>query len=163
MKKFTKSLLLTLAMASMVVTPAASAAEKSAQQTILVYGSQGSFVGPDEFFTGKVQVDMLFPATKDQPISGGYVTFAPGARSAWHTHPLGQTLLIIEGTAWTQEWGKPITEAHAGDVIVCPANVKHWHGATPNASMKHLALTGTTADGQNATWLEKVSDEQYKG
>ena len=164
MKKFTKSLLVTLAMATMVVSPSANAADITpAAQNILSYGSQGSFGGSDEFFTGKVQVDMLFPATSELPASGGYVTFAPGARSAWHTHPVGQTLLVIEGVAWTQEWGKPITEAHVGDVIVCPANIKHWHGASPGSRMKHLALTGTTADGKNVTWLEKVSDEQYNG
>lgn len=163
MKKIAKSLLLTLMMLGITTqtAPAIAANADSPEQKIVKYGSQGSFVGAANIFTGKVTVDMLFAASKDLPAGAAYVNFEAGARSAWHTHPLGQTLLIISGTAWTQEWGKDIQEAHAGDVIVCPANVKHWHGAAPNTPMVHLALTGTTADGQNVTWLEKVSDAQY--
>ena len=160
MKKITKSLLLTLMMLGLT-TQATTSLAANAEQQIIKYGSQGSFVGAAELFTGKVQVDMLFPPSKELPAGGAYVRFDPGARSAWHTHPLGQTLLIISGTARTQEWGKDIQEATAGDVIICPANVKHWHGAAPNTPMVHLALSGTTADGQNVTWMEKVTDAQY--
>lgn len=89
-----------------------------------------------------------------------YVTFAPGARSAWHTHPVGQTLVVITGTCWTQVWNGEKIIAKSGDVVWCPAGVKHWHGAAPNEEMTHLAITGMK-DGKNVEWLEKVSDEQY--
>jgi quercetin dioxygenase-like cupin family protein len=89
------------------------------------------------------------------------VTFEPGARSAWHTHPTGQHLIVTSGVGWTQEWSGPVVEIRAGDVVWCPPAVKHWHGATPTTAMTHIALTGT-AGGKNADWLEKVSDEQYR-
>lgn len=165
MKKIAKSILLTLLMIGVATqggTALAAASDNAAQQ-IIKYGSQGTFSGAAEFFTGEVKVDMLFPASKELSVGGAYVTFAAGARSAWHVHPLGQTLLVISGTAWTQEWGKAIQEAGAGDVIVCPAGIKHWHGATPSSAMTHLALTGTTVEGKNVTWLEHVSEAQYRG
>jgi quercetin dioxygenase-like cupin family protein len=95
------------------------------------------------------------------PFSGAYVTFEPGARSAWHTHPAGQHLIVTSGVGWTQEWGGPVTETRTGDVVWCPPGVKHWHGAKPTTAMTHVALTGT-AGGKNVDWLEKVSDEQYR-
>ena len=94
-------------------------------------------------------------------MSGGSVTFQPGARSAWHIHPAGQHLIVTSGTGWTQQWGGPIVDVHAGDVIVCPPGVKHWHGATPTTAMTHIAITGNQ-HGKNVEWMEKVSNEQYR-
>ena len=137
-----------------------SASESRNSQQISRAGSQASAVGPADYFTGKVRVGPLFPATEEINVSGAYVTFEPGARSAWHTHPAGQRLVVVSGVGLTQEWGKPVQQIHPGDVVVCPAGVKHWHGAAPDSAMTHLALTGTV-EGKNVQWLEKVSDEQY--
>jgi quercetin dioxygenase-like cupin family protein len=123
-------------------------------------GSQPSIKGPEDWFTGKVRIDPLFSATDATRASGAYVTFEPGARSAWHTHPLGQTLIVTSGFGWTQCWGGPIVELRPGDVIICPPGHKHWHGATPNTSMTHIAIQ-EHLDGKVVDWLEKVSDEQY--
>ncbi len=123
---------------------------------------QTSTAGPPENFTGEVRVDTLFAAGATAPYSGAYVTFQPDARSAWHTHPVGQRLVVTEGVGRTQQWGGPLQEIRAGDVVWCPAGVKHWHGAAPDSVMTHVALTGVR-DSQNVTWLEKVSDEQYHG
>jgi len=131
-------------------------------QTLYPSGSQGSFNGPGEFFTGKARVDALFPATNAAQFSGAYVTFEAGARSAWHTHPAGQHILVTAGVGRTQEWGGPIVEIKAGDVIWCPLGVKHWHGASPTAAMTHLVVTGVK-NGKNVEWMEKVSDAQYQG
>jgi quercetin dioxygenase-like cupin family protein len=138
-----------------------SASESRSSQQISRAGSQASAAGPADYFTGKVRVDPLFPATEEINVSGAYVTFEPGARSAWHTHPAGQRLVVVSGVGLTQEWGKPVQQIHPGDVVVCPAGVKHWHGAAPDTAMTHLALTGTV-EGKNVQWLEKVSDEQYR-
>lgn len=131
-------------------------------QTISRDGSRPSVKGPAEYFTGNVRVDPLFPANDSAPFSGAYVTFEPGARSAWHIHPTGQRLLVTSGVGRTQEWGGPVEEIRAGDVIWCPPKVKHWHGASPTTAMTHIALTGTV-DGKNVEWMEKVTDEQYNG
>ena len=131
-------------------------------QTISRAGSQPSVKGSADYFAGNVRVDPLFPATDSAPFSGAYVTFEPGARSAWHIHPTGQRLLVTAGVGRTQEWGGPIEEIKAGDVIWCPPKIKHWHGASPATAMTHIAITGT-ANGKNVEWLEKVSDEQYNG
>jgi quercetin dioxygenase-like cupin family protein len=130
-------------------------------QTIIRAGSQPSAKGPAQYFTGDVRIDPLFPAREAASYSGGLVTFEAGARSAWHTHPAGQYLIVTSGTGRTQEWGGPVVEIHPGDVVWCPPGVKHWHGAMPGTAMTHLAFTGTTADGKNVTWMEKVTDEQY--
>jgi 4-carboxymuconolactone decarboxylase len=106
-----------------------------------------------------VTVAPLFPARQGFP-SAGSVTFAPGARSAWHTHPAGQQLIVTAGRGLTQEWGGPITEIQAGDVIWCPPGVKHWHGAAPDSSMTHTAITAAVGE-KNVDWMEKVTDEQY--
>ena len=139
---------------------AAEAAHKS--QTISRAGSQPSIKGPAEYFTGNVRVDPLFPATDSAPFSGAYVTFEPGARSAWHIHPKGQHLLVTAGVGRTGEWEGRVEEIKAGDVIWCPPGVKHWHGTSPTTAMTHIALTGTF-NGKNVEWMEKVSDEQYNG
>jgi quercetin dioxygenase-like cupin family protein len=144
------------------VSRALAADADQTSQTIFRAGSQGSFNGPAEFFTGNVRVDPLFPANASAHFSGAYVTFEPGARSAWHTHPTGQHLIVTAGVGRTQAWGGPIEEIKAGDVIWCPPQVKHWHGASPTTAMTHIALTGTI-DGKNVEWLEKVTDAQYNG
>jgi 4-carboxymuconolactone decarboxylase len=123
-------------------------------------GSQAPRKGPAEYFTGDVRVQPLFAEEDAAAYGGGYVTFQPGARSAWHTHPAGQRLIVTAGVGRTQQRGGPVEEIRAGDVLWCPPGVKHWHGASPTSAMTHLALTGVR-DGQNVEWLEKVSDEQY--
>lgn len=138
-------------------TPAAGS---TASQTIARAGSQHSAVGPSEYFTGRVRVDPVWPATSEIDASGGLVTFEPGARSAWHTHPKGQRLVVVSGVGLTQQWGQPVQEIHPGDVVWCPPGVKHWHGAGLFTSLTHLAVTGTL-NGKNVEWMEKVSDEQY--
>ena len=131
-------------------------------QNISRAGTQASIKGSAEYFTGNVRVDPLFPAKEWASFSGVYVTFEPGARSAWHIHPTGQHLLVTAGVGRTGEWGGPVEEVKAGDVVTCPPKIKHWHGASPTTSMTHIAITGTL-NGKNVEWLEKVSDEQYHG
>ena len=124
-------------------------------------GSQPSARGPAEYFTGSVRVDRLFPATAPSRMSGGLVTFEPGARSAWHTHPIGQVLVVTAGLGWVQREGGPIEEMRPGDIVWIPPGVKHWHGATATTGVSHIALQ-EDVNGQAVTWLEKVSDEQYR-
>jgi quercetin dioxygenase-like cupin family protein len=131
-----------------------------AGQDVTRAGTQASSAGPAEFFTGRVRVDPVWPANADITASGALVTFEPGARSAWHTHPKGQRLVVQSGIGLTQEWGKAVQVIRPGDVVWCPPGVKHWHGASPTTAMTHLAVTGT-ADGKAVTWMEKVTDEQY--
>jgi quercetin dioxygenase-like cupin family protein len=116
--------------------------------------------GPDDYFTGYVQVQPLFGANGDRHVGAGEVTFAACARSAWHTHPAGQTLVVTAGTGWVQEWGGDKQEITVGDVIWTPPGVKHWHGATPARAMTHLAITGDL-DGNIVEWMEKVTDDEY--
>lgn len=153
-----------LGIAVCAVTPFVNAAgeanESLAAQQISRAGTQASVAGPADYFTGRVRVDPLFPASSEINASGAYVTFEPGARSAWHTHPAGQRLVVVAGVGLTQEWGKPVQQIHPGDVIVCPPGVKHWHGAAPTTAMTHLAVSGTV-DGKTVEWLEKVTDDQY--
>ena len=124
-------------------------------------GSQPSARGPAEYFTGSVRVDRLFPATAPSRMSGGLVTFEPGARSAWHTHPIGQVLVVTAGLGWVQREGGPIEEMRPGDIVWIPPGVKHWHGATATTGVSHIALQ-EDVNGQAVTWSEKVSDEQYR-
>jgi len=149
-----------LSAALSVAAPFAGAGEAPTQQIIRA-GTQSSVAGPAETFVGKVRVEPLFPADEEVHVSSAYVSFEPGARSAWHTHPAGQRLVVTSGVGLTQEWGKPVQQIHAGDVVVCPAGVKHWHGAAPHSAMTHLAMTGM-ADGKSVAWLEQVSDVQYR-
>jgi len=123
-------------------------------------GSQPSGKGPAEYFTGVVRVDPLFQAPNPARVSGASVTFEPGARTAWHTHPLGQTLIVTAGSGWVQREGGSIEEIHPGDVIWFPPGEKHWHGASPTTAMTHIAIQ-EQLDGKAVDWLEKVSDEQY--
>ena len=124
-------------------------------------GSEPSAKGPAEYFTGSVRVDMLFRPQEPARTPGAYVTFEPGARTAWHTHPLGQALIITAGFGWVQREGGPVEEVRPGDVVWFPPGEKHWHGATPVTAMTHIAIT-ETLDGKNVDWMEKVSDDQYR-
>lgn len=135
------------------------ASETSGQQ-IARAGSQASMAGPEATFTGRVRVDPVWPASETINTSGANVTFEPGARSAWHTHPAGQRLVVLSGVGLTQEWGKAVQEIRPGDVVWCPPGIKHWQGAAPGTAMTHLAVTGTL-NGKNVEWMEMVSDEQY--
>jgi quercetin dioxygenase-like cupin family protein len=137
--------------------------EGQQMQTITINrsGSQPSSQGPDEYFTGSVRIDPLFSVAEPSRISGARVTFEPGARTAWHAHPLGQTLIGSAGTGWVQQWGGPVEEMREGDVVRIPPGVKHWHGATPTTRMTHIALQ-EQLDGKVVDWMEKVSDEQYR-
>ena len=123
-------------------------------------GSQSSVNGPDTYFTGTVRVDPLFEAPDPARARCASVTFEPGARSAWHIHPLGQTLIVTSGRGWVQSEGGPKVEIRPGDVVWCPPNEKHWHGATPTTAMTHIAIQ-EHLDGKVVEWLEKVSDAQY--
>ena len=123
-------------------------------------GSQPSRQGPVENFTGSVRVDPLFQANAPARASGSLVTFEPGARSAWHTHPLGQTLIVTAGTGRVQRWGDPVDEIRQGDVVWIPPGQKHWHGAAPDSSMAHIAIS-EALEGKAVDWMEKVSDAQY--
>ena len=138
-----------------------AASESSQGIRVTRSGSQPSRQGSAENFTGSVRIDPLFNANAPSRASGGRVTFKPGARTAWHTHPLGQTLIVTAGSGWVQQWGGPTQEIREGDVVWIPPGQKHWHGATPTTSMTHIAIQ-ESLDGKNVDWMEKVSDEQYR-
>lgn len=123
-------------------------------------GSQPINDGPADWFTGTVHVQMLFAAEEPGRVTGGKVTFEPGARTAWHSHPFGQTLVVTEGHGRVQRWCGPVEAIGAGDVVWFPASEKHWHGAAPAMHMTHLAIQEHDC-GQAADWMEHVSDEQY--
>lgn len=142
------------------IDPGFAAEPSPASQQITRAGEQVSMTGPADYFTGHVRVDPLSAANASINTSAAYVTFEPGARSAWHTHPAGQYLAVTAGVGRTQEWGKPVQELRIGDVVWCPPGVKHWHGAAPSKAMTHIAITGTQ-NAKNVIWMEKVSDEQY--
>jgi len=125
-------------------------------------GSQPSAKGSDEYFTGTVRVDPLFQAHETARAVGASVTFEPGARTAWHTHPLGQTLVVTAGCGRVQRWGSPIEEIRPGDVIWFPPGEKHWHGASPTTALTHFAIQ-EQFDGKTVDWMEQVSDAQYLG
>jgi quercetin dioxygenase-like cupin family protein len=124
-------------------------------------GSQPSGTGPAEYFTGNVRIDPLFEPGEPARALSVSVTFEPGARTAWHTHPLGQTLIVTAGCGWVQSEGGHKEEIHPGDVVRCPPREKHWHGATSTTSMTHIAIV-EKLDGETVNWMEKVSDEQYQ-
>jgi quercetin dioxygenase-like cupin family protein len=125
-------------------------------------GSQPSAKGPGEWFTGAVRIDPLFQAPSPARAAGAAVTFEPGARTAWHTHPLGQTLVVTAGFGRVQRWGGPIEEIRPGDVVWFSPGEKHWHGASPTTAMTHIAVQ-EQLDGKPGDWLEHVTDEQYGG
>jgi quercetin dioxygenase-like cupin family protein len=124
-------------------------------------GSQASSKGSSDWFTGTVRLDQPFTAPDPALVAGAIVTFEPGARTAWHTHPLGQTLIVTAGTGWAQREGGPIEEIRPGDVIWFEPGEKHWHGATPTTAMTHIAIQ-ERLNGKAVDWLEKVADEQYQ-
>ena len=125
-------------------------------------GSQPSATGPRDWFTGTVRIDPLFQAPSPARAAGAAVTFEPGARTAWHTHPLGQTLIVTTGSGRVQRWGGSIEEIRPGDVVWFPPGEKHWHGASPTTAMTHIAVQ-EQLDGKPVDWLEHVTDEQYGG
>lgn len=127
---------------------------------IIPCGSVATIVPPDAYFTGRVLQTPLVETEAPARVRAAMVSFEPAARTAWHTHPLGQTLLVMSGAGLVQSWGGPIREIRAGDVVFFPAGEKHWHGAGPNTAMTHLAVQ-EALDGVQVEWLEKVSDEQY--
>ena len=123
-------------------------------------GSKPSGKGPADWFTGTVRIDPPFSAPAPARVAGAHVTFEPGARTAWHTHPLGQTLIVTSGSGRAQRWGGAIEELRPGDVVWFPPGEKHWHGASPTTAMTHIAIQ-EQLDGKAVEWLEKVSDDQY--
>ena len=129
--------------------------------TIARSGSQPSSQGQAEYFTGSVRIDPLFPVTEPARASAARVTFEPGARTAWHTHPLGQKLIVTAGTGWVQQQSGPVEEIREGDVVLIPPGAKHWHGATATTRMTHIAIQ-EQLDGKVVEWMEKVSDGQYR-
>ena len=125
-------------------------------------GTQPSAKGPAEYFTGTVRVDPLFTSTAPARTSAAVVTFEPGSRSNWHTHPLGQKLVVTGGCGYVQSWGEALRVIRPGDVIICPPGEKHWHGAAPGTAMTHIAIQ-EELNGKAVDWLERVTDEQYRG
>jgi quercetin dioxygenase-like cupin family protein len=127
---------------------------------IIRSGSLPSAKGPEAWFTGTVRIDAPFQASEPASVGGATVTFEPGARTAWHTHPLGQTLIVTQGRGWLQEWGKAAEVLNQGDIAWIPPGVKHWHGASAQTAMTHIAIA-ESVNGSPVAWLEKVTDEQY--
>ncbi len=130
--------------------------------TITHSGSRTAQQAPADHFTGSAWVDPVLRTTGTEPAGAALVGFEPGARTAWHTHPLGQTLIVTDGVGWVQQWGGPVEIIRKGDVVQIPPGVKHWHGATSSTSMTHLAIV-EALDGKTVEWMEKVSDVQYRG
>lgn len=128
---------------------------------IIKSGSLPSVSGPEAWFTGRVRIDMPFSASEPAKVGGATVTFEPGARTAWHTHPLGQTLIVTHGRGWLQEEGKAAQPLHQGDIAWIPPGIKHWHGASAETAMTHIAIA-EAENGSPVTWLEKVSDDDYQ-
>ena len=149
-----------LAAATSLCLLASLSAHADEAMTITRNGSQRSNKAPEQYFTGSVRTDPLFQPKAPSRVSASYVTFEPSARSAWHTHPLGQTLIVTAGTGWVQQEGGAKQEVKPGDVIWTSPGVKHWHGATATNGMTHIAIT-ESLEGKNVEWMEKVSDGQY--
>ncbi|WP_339428353.1 MULTISPECIES: (R)-mandelonitrile lyase [unclassified Pseudomonas] len=149
--------------ATLAIFGSVQAADGTENRAIQVFrnGEQASVVGSPNNFVGTVRVDPLFPARTPSRVTAGAVTFPPGARSAWHTHPMGQNLIVTAGVGWVQQEGGEKIVIKPGDVIWTPPGVKHWHGATNTTGLTHLAIQ-ETQDGKNVEWLEQVTDEQYE-
>ncbi len=124
-------------------------------------GTQPSAKGPADWFTGTIRIDSPFKGTDASRVTGATVSFEPGARTAWHTHPLGQTLIVLTGCGWVQRWGGSVEEIRPGDIVWFPPGEKHWHGASPTTAMSHIAIQ-ETLDGKAVDWMEKVTDGQYR-
>jgi quercetin dioxygenase-like cupin family protein len=146
---------------ALILTSILSIPAHAENATVSPNGSRPTASGPAANFTGNVWVEPLFGEKPGITATGGQVTFAPGARSAWHTHPAGQVLIITDGTGWVQEEGGAKREVKPGDVIWTPPGVKHWHGATAMNGMQHIAISGMV-NGRNVEWMEKVTDDQYR-
>jgi quercetin dioxygenase-like cupin family protein len=142
-------------------TPASNYLRRTTMN-IMRSGSQPSAKGPAEYFTGVVRIDMPFKGTAPARIGGAIVTFEPGARTAWHTHPLGQTLIVTSGLGWVQREGGAKEDIRPGDIVWIPPGEKHWHGATATTGMMHIAIA-EALDGKTVDWMEKVSDSQFNG
>jgi quercetin dioxygenase-like cupin family protein len=160
MSTYTTRVLTLLVLLSIVATAGmtdVAARDHAALQAVTIArnGSRPSLTGPAQNFTGAVRVDPLFDAKEPSRVSGAYVTFAPRARSAWHTHPNGQTLIVTAGSGRVQRWGGSIQEIRPGDVVSIPPGQKHWHGASPTTAMTHIAIQ------ENVEWMAHVTDEQY--
>ncbi len=153
-----KNTLIAATLSTMALADAPAA--RSEEITVNPVGSAASVLADPKNFTGNVVVDMLLPTSISTPASSGLVTFAPGARTAWHTHPLGQMLIVTAGKGWVQQEGQARQEIRQGETVWIPAGVKHWHGGTAVNAMSHHAIT-YIKDGKNADWMELVSDEQY--
>jgi quercetin dioxygenase-like cupin family protein len=163
MKRLVLLMIIPMLFGSLVYAGSAKAPEPDRNAQVLYQaGSQKSFKGPAAWFTGDVQVDMLFPDNETAHYSGAYVTFQPGARTAWHLHPAGQHMIVVTGAGLTGTRDGKIVTFKAGDTVWCPPDLDHWHGATPNSPMTHLVITGVL-DGKNVIWKEKVTDDQYEG
>lgn len=143
-----------------LAAPAVAQPQESIPMQLQRNGSRPAAAGPAEYFTGAVRVENPFSAPEPARIGGATVTFEPGARTNWHTHPLGQTLIVTSGLGWTQCDGEPVVEIRPGDIIYCPPGHRHWHGATPTTSMSHIAIA-ESLDGRAVDWAEPVTDEQY--
>lgn len=143
-----------------IVAGCAEAAASSDTMVVKPNGSQKTFMGPAELFTGAVRVDRLQNPEAPSRVSAAYVTFNPGARSNWHTHPLGQTLIVTQGKGWVQQEGGKKISIEPGDVVWTPPGAKHWHGGTADNAMTHMAVQ-EAKDGKNVVWMEQVTDEQY--
>jgi quercetin dioxygenase-like cupin family protein len=139
----------------------ASTRADAAPIRITAAGTTASAAGSKDYFTGTVRIDAPFSTDAPARTGGATVTFEPGARTAWHTHPLGQTLIVTAGVGSVQEWGKLAQEIRPGDIVWIPPGVKHWHGATPDVAMTHIAIA-ESVDGSPVTWLEQVTEEQYR-
>ena len=150
-----------LLLLSVVMTDVAAAQTSAPQITITPTTAQEVITGAPDHFTGSVRVKSLFDPTEPSRTSGGVVTFQPGARSAWHTHPLGQILIVTDGVGWIQQWGGPVQVIRKGDVVWIPPGVKHWHGAAPATAMTHIAVQ-ESLNGVAVNWLEQVTNEQYQ-
>lgn len=163
MKNYVLMLMLSALCTSMVYAGSDRVTEEGGVSQIVYRAApQDVLKGSKDHFTGKVRVERLFPANATAHYSGAYVTFQPGARSAWHLHPAGQHMIVTAGAALTGTRDGKIVQFKTGDTVWCPPGLEHWHGATPDAPMTHLVITGEL-DGKNVVWKEHVTDEQYKG
>ncbi|WP_145572965.1 (R)-mandelonitrile lyase [Yersinia mollaretii] len=149
-----------ITLAALLLTSTHTIAATQGTVTVSSAGSQPTTMGAVEYFTGTAKVDSRFKGTAPARISGGTVSFDAGARTAWHTHPLGQTLIVSSGTGWVQEWEGAAQQIKTGDVVWIPPGVKHWHGASAKQPMVHIAIS-ETLEGNTVTWMEKVTDDQY--
>lgn len=147
--------------AAVADAPVVDPSEESDRMQITRKSDQRTVAGPAEYFTGTVTISGQFQRPDPSRVGGAIVHFEPGARTAWHKHPLGQTLVVTEGVGWTQIEGGPILEFYVGEILWCPPDRKHWHGATPHEAMTHLAIQ-ESLNGSPVTWLEHVTDEEYR-